>query len=252
MTDRLAKEVLKMHVEAGLADEELLEASDRFKVVHEGMHPHTMLHALTGPELILDLEVAILVNNTEQEFLFSDHPVALDNQMYKQYQDRFLYGLQSRGLQIYLPLSESVCVMLYDEKCYSVNYSNQRARRVIVSSEGTIQGLNDFQVINADDFIFYRTEGKEEEIVDSLGRVEGERHDEPMEFRTHEKEHEFPTDNPVMEAGSQTVGYEIDFSFMRKRPNVPHEIQRKPGLVESHNEYVDALLEERKDELDKE
>lgn len=247
MTDKLAKELLEVHVKAGLADEELLEATDRFRITHDAMHPRTMLHALTGPELILDLEVALLVNNTEKEFLFSDHPVVLDNQMYKQHRDRFLYGLQSRGLQIYLPISKDVCILLYDELCYSVNYSNQRARRVILNSEETVQGLNDLQVINADEFVFYQSVGKEQGILNSLDRVEHERHDQPINFRTHEGEHDFPTENPVMEAGSHTVDYEIHFPFMRKHSNVPHEVQREPGLVDSHNEYVDALLEEHRD-----
>jgi hypothetical protein len=246
LTDMMAKELIKMNVEAGLADDEILKHIDDFKITDDSIHMRTILHALTGTELILDLEVALLINNTENEFFFSDHPVAFDNQMYKNGQDRFLYGLQSRGLQIYLPLSGNVCVLLYDEMCYSVNYSNHRARRVIVNSEETVQGLNDFQAITAGEFIFYQSSEKENEIIDCLDRVGDERRDEPLNFRTHEEEHEFPTENPVTEAGSQTVDYDINFPFMQKRPNVPHKIQRNPELVESHNEYVDTLLEKYK------
>lgn len=244
MVDQFTQELARSHVEAGWADEELLDAFNDWKVVDRRAFSYAMLSALTGPDLIKDLEIVLLINESDREFVFSDHPIVHDNRRYKDEMDRFLVGIQNRGLQVYCPLADDLQAILYDPACYAISYENQDARTVITDSELTVEGLNDVQMINADEYVFYRTLGQEEEMIESLDRVRDDRPDEPLAIKRHTGDHDLPTDNEVIESGTFVFDYTIHMPFMRERPYVPHQIERVPGLKEAQDAYLNEIMEE--------
>jgi len=255
--DNLAKEYIRLKIESGEADPELpdgrnvLDLFDDFKVSRESPLSLPMLQALTSVELIIDLEVVIIENDTDTGFIVSDHPVVHDNRRFKDDFDRFLVGIQSRGLQIFIPLSDEVQVLLYDPASYSIEYSNQEERRVTTSSENVVSGLNDVQIINALENVFYRESGQEQKMVDSQERLSEFIQDASTVFqRQTPEEHDFDTDNEIIESGFQASDYSPLLPFVRQRMSAEFGTERRQNATQQHKEYFNNILEDARAESD--
>ena len=68
----------------------------------------------------------------------------------------------SRGLQVFLPLSPKVLVMLYDGIIYKVGDKKSRITRLV--PDGDIKSLNFLQVVGAEDNLYFADWNKKEEI----------------------------------------------------------------------------------------
>lgn len=257
LIDNIAKEYIELKVESGEVDPELpggenaLDLLEDFKITHEAPLSYPMLQALTGVDLIIDLEVAILENETNLEFVISDHPVVHDNRRFKDEMDRFLVGIQNRGLQIFIPISDEIQIMLYDPAAYFVDYSNEEERRVIVSSETTVQGLNDLQMINAFESIYYRESGQEDLFRDAQQRLSEYINEDLTIFeRRSPEEHDFDSENEMIEFGSQLPDYSPTLPFVKQRIGVQFAIERRPNASQQQRDFVNELLENAREEME--
>lgn len=257
LIDNLAKQYLELQVEAGEVDPELpsgqsvLDVLDDYKITHENPLAFPMLHALTGVDLILDLEVAIIVNTTDEKFVVSDHPVVHDNPRFKNQFERYLAGIQSRGIQIFVPLSDWVQIMLYDPAAYIIDYSDKKKRRVLATSQEVVTGLNDMQMINAFENIFYRTSNQEQKFVNAQQRLSEHIEQENTIFRTlEEEEHDFDTENEIIESGYRLVDYSPSLPFVTQRVNVRFTTERNPQVREGHKKFVSELLEDARQQAE--
>lgn len=257
LTDNLLKEYIQLKVESGEIDPELpsgenaLDLLDDYRIAHEAPLSFPMLQALTGIDLIIDLEVAILENETDLEFVISDHPVVHDNPRFKDEFDKFLIGAQNRGLQIFIPFSDDVQVMLYDPAAYFVDYTNKKERRVTVTSETPVKGLNDVQMINAFESIYYRNSGQEERFRDAQQRLT-EFIDEPSTVfeRLAPEEHDFETENEVIESGRPLTDYSPTLPFVKQRTEVRFAIERRPTVIQQHREFLQEILDDAREEFE--
>ena len=104
-------------------------------------------------DVIRDLDVKVLINRTDKAFITSDNPVA----KYDQFMERMklgTYGLRSRGLQIFFPLSPRRGVMYYDPECYKLGHEEKEY--VEVGQEKDIDELNKLTACNSDKVLYYR------------------------------------------------------------------------------------------------
>jgi hypothetical protein len=97
--------------------------------------------------LLLDLECKILNNNTKVEFVTSDNPVVLYNQLFSFDKHGSNTGYASKGLQIFLPISPKLAIFFYDKKVYRVG--KNRETFVIISNPKDIYELNTLQICSA-------------------------------------------------------------------------------------------------------
>jgi hypothetical protein len=118
------------------------------------------------PCLLLDLAIKVLVNNTASEFITSDSPVVLFNQWCQGAKGMGATGLASRGLQIFLPLSSSHVLMLFDPSIYHVG--NQRKDVVEIATSYDVTGINRLQVITVEENLYYTGKRETAEEIDSL------------------------------------------------------------------------------------
>lgn len=257
LIDNLGKEYLKLLVETGEVDPELpdgrnaLDLLDKFKITRENPLAYPMIHALTGVDLISDLDVAVIVNTTDEKFVVSDHPVVHDNLRFKHQFDRYLGGIQNRGIQIFVPLSDWVQIMLYDPAAYIIDYSNKEKRRVLATSEKVVTGLNDMQMINASENIFYRDRNQEQKFIDAQQRLSEYIEEESTVFRTlGPEEHNFDTENEIIESGYRLVDYTPPLPFVTQRMDVQFTIERRPQMRQAHDEFVDELLEDARQQAE--
>lgn len=80
---------------------------------------HTISGALSSAILISDLGIRLLRNRTDYPFIFGDSPVIFYNTHYYGVKKRGVLGLQTPGLQIFIPLDSNTLLMFIDEKVYS-------------------------------------------------------------------------------------------------------------------------------------
>jgi Protein of unknown function (DUF4238) len=110
--------------------------------------------AIMGLPLAMDLCCKLLVNRTDMPFLTSDNPVVLYNQMQEQIRHPLSgVGIASAGLEIFLPLSPDVCLVLYDFATYRVGGRSKTGIQVQASRED-VEALNGLQIASAEDQIF--------------------------------------------------------------------------------------------------
>jgi len=84
--------------------------------------------------------------------------------------------------------------MLYDPAAYTLDYSDEDKRRVLATSEHVVTGLNDLQMINAFENIFYCNSGQEKKFNTAQERLDKYIEEESTVFRTLEsEEHDLDT-----------------------------------------------------------
>ncbi|MDJ0798659.1 MAG: DUF4238 domain-containing protein [Calothrix sp. MO_167.B12] len=104
--------------------------------------------------LLIDLDFHIIKNETDIEFFISDHPVFRYNWFYRDLQHISITSLAAKGLQLFLPLSPSLTLCLYDSGVYK--YGDRKSWITYVRNSSDIELLNSFQIINSESIIgFY-------------------------------------------------------------------------------------------------
>lgn len=155
--------------EAGIKREDI----NKFQIKNKNSHAQTMFTGLTGNSLILDLTPTLLINNTKNDYIFSDNPVILYNQYFNHKKDMGYTGFQSEGLQIFLPLNSKIAILLYDPKYYRIPSGVDST--VEISSEKDIDSINRLQFFNCEKNIFFSDYSNSEYVKllhQSIGKIE--------------------------------------------------------------------------------
>jgi len=102
---------------------------------------------------LLDLELVVIKNESETEFVTSDAPVVLFNQWCQDVTGRGTTGFLQSGLQIILPLSPRFLVLLYDRSVYKIGTRKENA--VVVKREDDVTQINTLQLLTAEENLYY-------------------------------------------------------------------------------------------------
>ena len=93
---------------------------------------------------------------SDNEFYISDNPVVKQNTINRS-ETRGTLGLDSYGIEIYLPLSHSLTIALYCEKLFIENNYTEKYLELTQALPENIENYNWLQVIYANRFIFSST-----------------------------------------------------------------------------------------------
>lgn len=118
--------------------------------------------------IMRDLSVKILINKTSKAFITSDNPVAKYDQFIERMRQE-TYGLGTRGLQIFFPLSPRIGVMYYDPKCYKLGY--KKREYVELDQEKDIDELNKLTSCNSGGLLYYDPRTVSIQELDALGKM---------------------------------------------------------------------------------
>ncbi|AVO51541.1 DUF4238 domain-containing protein [Ectopseudomonas mendocina] len=102
-----------------------------------------------------DLEFHFLINKTNQEFIISDHAIARYNWLYRDLHDPRIGSMLAKGVQLFLPLSDKICLCAYDAKIYK--YGNKSSNISELIFESDVSWMNQLQVRNAHSFIAFKS-----------------------------------------------------------------------------------------------
>ncbi|HEX4823268.1 MAG TPA: DUF4238 domain-containing protein [Candidatus Polarisedimenticolaceae bacterium] len=102
---------------------------------------------------LVDLHMRTLVAPTGVRFVTSDDPVFLYNQFCEGVHGTGVLGIAQRGLQVFLPVSPEVTVMLFDPAVYKLASGD-----AIAVTARDVEMLNGLQVLSADESILLSDE----------------------------------------------------------------------------------------------
>ena len=126
------------------------EFIDNLKITFPADHMLAMLVALTGVELISDLEPTLIINKSNKNFICSDAPVVLYN--YIKIKNTSTTGYQSQGLQIFCPLNKDLLLLLIDKNLYDLKRGT--GSTIFINRDSDVDSINKLQLVNCLDNVF--------------------------------------------------------------------------------------------------
>ncbi len=120
--------------------------------------------------LVHDLKVKIFQNNSDVQFITSDHPVVKFNMFLRMKKWPSAHtGWPTKGLQIFFPISPNRMIVLYDGNTYKIG--NKKDRIIKLSNTEEVESLNKLQLLNADKVIFFKSQSDNEKLIDFSNKV---------------------------------------------------------------------------------
>jgi hypothetical protein len=124
------------------------------KISHEKAVELSLSNIRSAAELMLDLSYKLLINETHKPFISSDFPVVKYNQ-YQESNNAIMSkcGYASLGLQIFIPISPRLLLVLYDPSVYKVG--NKKDSCFVVNNENDVSQFNILQFINCIENVYF-------------------------------------------------------------------------------------------------
>ncbi|MBN3761150.1 DUF4238 domain-containing protein [Burkholderia sp. Ac-20365] len=109
--------------------------------------------------LLLDLDTRLLLNNTDEDFIAADDPVAEYNQFmtFRQYAPNL--GYASKGLQLFFPIDSKRTLMYFDGDTYGL--PGKHNSTVVLTDRRDVYGLNTLQMCAAESSVYFRNLGQD-------------------------------------------------------------------------------------------
>lgn len=149
MHDKMFKHVFKKKIESELKDVNLND----FIVGLQDIARHSISILVTYYPLLLDLGYKLLINKTNMEFITSDNPVVMLNQLLSYRKIGSNTGLSTKGLQIFYPLSPSKLSILYDKDVYRAGSDKKVV--IDVTEKQDVYSLNALQGCSCYENIYF-------------------------------------------------------------------------------------------------
>ena len=148
MNDKLMK-----HILAPRAKAKGIDLAD-FSIVFKEAGRFSLGMAMQTYPLLFDLDYKLLSNKTDVEFVTSDNPVVLYNQLFVFRKFGSNTGLAKKGLQIFYPISPRFTLLLFDPAVYSVGNKNNSI--IDISLPRDIYEMNTLQACSAAENIYFQ------------------------------------------------------------------------------------------------
>jgi len=171
LANQFGKAVMRKSFEKeGKAD--LLEYLDELTLtVRDGTLDSVLEHILMSP-LIEDLDVTLFVNKTKEDFVTSDHPIALCNNLPVSSPAGANLGFASRGLIILFPIAPNTLVFLNDPEVYKVDKGEGNV--VYLEKARDVVELNILQCVNAASNLYFANASRIEQTLDAYRKRQGQ------------------------------------------------------------------------------
>lgn len=119
--------------------------------------------ALQSVPMVMDLTPILIVEQTgARKFITSDNPLIRYNSFYLKNNYHGGFGYMTRGLQMFLPISQNKCILLYDRYVYDIPAAHDEV--LVLSRARDIDQLNELFYLNAYNNVFFNQEIKERYI----------------------------------------------------------------------------------------
>ena len=152
MHDKMFKHTFREKLEAELEGVNI----DDFIVGIENVSQYSLQLLTQYYPLLLDLGYKLLKNKTDVEFITSDNPVVLYNQLMSYRKMGSNTGLSSKGLQIFFPISPSEIIVLYDTDVYRLGSNSKIV--IDITNKRDVYNLNILQACSCYENIYFKSD----------------------------------------------------------------------------------------------
>ena len=128
-------------------------------------------------ECIRDLSARLVVS-PDNMFLTSDNPAFKYNQYCEEIQYQGTTGAKQRGLQIFVPVSPRLLLILYDREVYDLRFFDRFSRKS-KAAQSDVDSLNKMQLISADENVYFSNWEQLEYIRGIFSEAENLRSEDP-------------------------------------------------------------------------
>jgi uncharacterized protein YehS (DUF1456 family) len=172
LANAVVKSMLRVHLQKE-GKKDLLDLLPEVKVTMPNAVLDSVFQHLPMYPLIDDLDCTLFVNRTTEDFLTSDHPVAIGNNLPNDAPSAGSSGFASRGLMIALPLSSRALFFLSDREVYDVTRNG--AGVAFLTNSQDVVGLNLAQCFNAQENLYFAASAAVKRTLDAFREGRGAR-----------------------------------------------------------------------------
>ena len=165
LANEFGKSLLRHHLQKEGKDD-LLAFLPEVKITMPGAIIDAIGQHLAMYPLIDDLDCTLFINHTKEDFLTSDHPIALCNNLPSRSPFGANMGFASRGLIILFPLSPRALVFLSDREVYKVAKDGRGV--ALITKRREIVELNLLQCFNAHENLYFAALARTQETREAF------------------------------------------------------------------------------------
>lgn len=245
--DDIADQYLKAILEKdGSIDQEALKNLKISLTDPVGMSLRAAAESMT---IAMDLKTKVLINRTSVEFITSDNPVVLYNQLFEGSNPALgaNIGLACKGLQIFLPLSPTHLLIMYDSSVYKVG--EKRSDSCDVTNPGDVRQFNDLQFLNSLENLYSYSEFSDAELFlleQRNARRERNRRGQLNQYAQPDRPDGTSSVLLHMIRAENRIGLSVQpirqlVRLTKSELNAHPKPLRNPGLVRIHRDFVEQV-----------
>ena len=221
--------------------------TDQYKISINNAPAYSLGMSIQCYPLLLDLGYKLLVNKTNVDFVTSDNPVVLYNQLFSFRRGQSNVGITQKGLQIFLPIGPKYLLVFYDDDVYSVGKRNHQV--VDITLDQDIYELNTLQMCSALNCVYFKD--KEFNIEALHRKASPFRRENMVTFDEYPRKKTEPTQEELLAASRVDVRTNLTLSFLRltksarlwkekfrKQRYQPVSVLRDQELHDAHKEFM--------------
>lgn len=155
-------------------DENMKKYAGQYRIQLQNAAAVSVHIALNAIKDAFDLKCKVLVNESRLPFITSDSPMTAYNQFLEQRRHPGgHYGLLTKGLQLFLPISPRICLMFFDEWAYRIGERKKNAIPIMDAND--VEKLNSLQLIQCDEQLFFDGSVSEAYVTGLLSKYANKR-----------------------------------------------------------------------------
>ncbi|MEX0999735.1 MAG: DUF4238 domain-containing protein [Thermodesulfobacteriota bacterium] len=239
MTDKMMK-----HVYRPMAEEQGLEI-DKFNIhLNDAVNLSLAQSVLIYP-VLFDLRYKLLINSTDEQFVTSDHPVALYNQL-MEFQTRSSHtGYACKGLQIFFPIDPKKLIFLYDNEVYRAG--NDKQSVVEINTVQDIYQINTLQVCSCQENIYFLNSDMNCEALHN--KAKPYLSDKMVDFNTFPIVSNKLPNKEIIKTSREDIRTNLKLSFLSIRKSAKNwrnkfrKLKSQPAVVVRNKEICDDTEE---------
>jgi hypothetical protein len=157
------KEGYRLHSKIELEKEVPEEWMSSFRIEDKAAARRSVIHAITSSYLLRDLGLKLLKAPAGERFITSDNPAVVLNQaFFHVIAGSEVSGLAMRGIQLFLPLDPSRCLLAFDRDCYRVGRPDRDV--VQIQRNEDVGLINALQILNAEECLYFIDKADEQSV----------------------------------------------------------------------------------------
>jgi len=200
---------------------------------------HSPFIAMISGALLYDLEVVLLENETEIDFIFSDNPVVFCNSFFNNKVKNSTEGMASKGLQIYYPICSQFAIFAFDSNYYEFS----SAGTLKLKKESDIKILNGLQILYCNESVYFEDQDMhnyvQSEHMPLLDKRPSQKIQERVVNKTMFNDGSY---EELLSIGPQKIFYNLEqLSILIHKNNSSPYGMRNQFMVEMNSKIIKAI-----------